>query len=109
MFLQFLQITSLFHYRSLLYKHFVTPIYPALHQFAEGLKLFGVLQAMRDEPEIMHPIFTESNCFKWNVEDFLQNLEVKFADEGSNKFVKEVDNFKYFSDLVEQMSVRGTV
>ncbi len=64
---------------------------------------------MRDEPEIMHPIFTESNCFKWNVEDFLQNLEVKFADEGSNKFVKEVDNFKYFSDSVEQMSVRGTV
>ena len=80
-----------------------------MHQFADGLKLFGVLNEVQLEPDVMRPVFTSSTCFKWQAVEFLQNLQVHFSDEGSNLYDKEVDTFKYFSDLVEQMSVRGNL
>ena len=97
------------NYRSLFYKTHVTPVYTSLHQFAEGLKLFGVLDAIKDSPDIMRTLFSMSGgaAFAWKVEDFLSEIDVVYSPHGSNLFMKEVDTYKYFCDVVEQLSIGG--
>ena len=97
-----------FFFRSLFYKKIVAPVYISLHQFEEGLKLFGVLQSIIESPSIMKPLFTvHSNAFRWTAGEFLTGLDILYSPSGSNFFEKEVDIFKHFSDLVEQMSLEG--
>ena len=98
-----------FNYRSLFYKTHVTPVYTSLHQFAEGLKLFGVSDAINDSPDIMTTLFTMSGgaVFSWRVEDFLSEIDVVYSPRGSNLYMKEIDIYKYFCDVVEQLSIGG--
>eukprot|EP00794_Sanderia_malayensis_P011469 gene11469-12665_t len=94
--------------QSLFYKQIISPVYTSLHQFEEGLRLFGVLQAIKESPAVCRPLFTmHGHIFKWEPGEFLASLEVLHSPAGSNAFDKEVDTFKYFSDLVEQMSVES--
>ena len=99
----------IFNYRSLFYKTHVTPVCTSLHQFAEGLKLFGVLDAIKESPDIMRTLFTMSGSvvFAWKVEDFLSQIDVVYSPHGSNLYMKEVDTYKYFCDVVEQLSIAG--
>ena len=79
-----------------------------MHQFAEGLELFGVMDAIKEFPQIMRPLFTAGDSiFEWDLEGFLSMIQVAYSPVGSNLYQKEIDTFKYFSDILEQVSIGG--
>ena len=84
-------------------------MYTSLHQFAEGLTLFGVLDAIKESPDIMRSLFMKSGgaVFDWRVKDFLSQIDAVYSPHGSNLYMKEVDTYKYFCDVVEQLLIGG--
>ena len=100
---------SIFNSRLLFHKTHVTPVYISLHQFAEGLKLFSVLDAIKESLDIMRTLFTlsGSGVFAWKLEDGLPQIDIVYSPHGSNLYMKEVDTYTYFCNVVEQLSIAG--
>ena len=75
---------------------------PMLHQISSGLQVFGILDSIKEHPQLLEPVFTESSFFKPNADTFIDNIVGSFREDGSNDKLIEIDVFKYFTDFIEE-------
>jgi hypothetical protein len=79
-----------------------------LDQISYGLQLFGILDSMKKNPQLLEPVFnTASSFFKPNADTFLGNMMGNFSEHGSNVKMVEVDVYKYFTDFIEDCECSG--
>ena len=79
---------------------------PALHHLTSGLDIHGLLAVIRNNETAFEECFVKRNR-KLVVEDLLGIISTEFSENGSNKFEKEVDIYKYFIDFLEYCSDNG--
>ena len=79
---------------------------PALHQLTSHLDIHGLLAAIRNSKTAFEECFINRNR-KLVVEDLLGILSTEFSEKRSNKFEKEMDIYKYFTDFLEYCSDNG--
>ena len=80
-----------------------------LKEFAEGLKLFGLLEAIRANPEITKPLFVADNG-PVDANYLFSLMCPQFSAEGSTKKVYEdqiMDNLQDFLFCLEDEAVTG--
>ena len=75
---------------------------PMLHQISSGLQVFGILDSIKEHPQLLEPVFIESSFFKPNADTFIDNIVGSFSEDGSNDKLIEIDVFKYFTDFIEE-------
>mgnify|MGYP002803922089 FL=1 len=74
---------------------------PMLHQISSGLQVLGILDSIKEHPQLLEPVFTESSFFKPNADTFI-DIVGSFSEDGSNDKLIEIDVFKYFTDFIEE-------
>ena len=81
-----------------------------IHQFMEGLKLYGVLQMMQHNPEGGRLLMCHSEVWHTTPQEFLDSLQQpEYSAEGSNLRKVEVDVFTYLVQFLEDLSSEGKV
>ena len=76
---------------------------PILHQLTSGLDIHGLLAVIRNNKTEFEECFVKSNS-KLVLEDLLGITSTEFSENRSNKFEKEVDIYKYFTDFLQYCS-----
>ena len=76
---------------------------PMLDQLTTGLSSFGVIDAVKENRVIMEPLFVakHSTYFVPTTDQFLDDTDAAFREDGSNRKEKEVDIHKFFCDFVQ--------
>ena len=69
-----------------------------LKELEQEINLFGVLNAVRQQPRLFEDIFVESNKFDITVDDIFDSVEVRYSQ---SQFLKEKDVFKYYCDTIQ--------
>lgn len=100
-----LPLSSTIH-RSMYIKTYVEPKLPMLSQLADGLKLFGVLQAMQRYPSVMKPLFTAEERKIFTSDDFSAMLVTTFSVSQIKKD-QEIQTYKAFADFVQSLQYGG--
>ena len=82
-----------------------------LNEFAEGLKLCGVLEAVRAHPEIVKELFVRGNESHIADANYVYSLmSPEYSDDGTSKRVLEnsiMDHFQDFLMALEDESIYG--
>ena len=92
--------------RSLFIKYYLTPKLPMLDQLAEGLKLFGVLDLVREHEDEMRHIFTH-NASSIVTDDQTIDLFKPFYDDNTQRKEMEINTYKAMCDFVEELHHQG--
>ena len=94
---------------SICYKAIMEPIFPMVQQIKDGLSLFGLLNAIREDNRLFEVLFTpvKSSIFEIKPDDFSDSLEYDYSEMGSNKRELEIKTTKCFMDLIEEMGNDG--
>ena len=71
---------------------------PIFDQLTNGLCVFGVMDAMRKDKNIMKPLFvaTHSAYFMPTADQMFDGLDAAFSQDCSNQKEKEADIYKFF-------------
>lgn len=90
--------------RSIYFNTVILHATPALQQLVDGIALNGLLDAIREKPKIYEVIFTKkaNSLFTWSYEDFMENFEAEYSEQGSIKHAAEVNCHKAFMDAMEE-------
>lgn len=93
--------------RTICIKSCIVPKIPMIKELEQGMNLFGVLNAVRQQPRLFEGVFVESGQFDITLDDLLDSLEVCYSQ---SQFLKEAeeDVFKYFSDTMQSIAHSGT-
>lgn len=94
--------------RSICIKSCIEPKIPMIKELEQGMNLFGVLDAVKQQPRLFEGVFSaESSQFDVTVDDLLDSLEVHYSQ---SQFLKEAeeDAFKYFCDTMQNIAHAGT-
>lgn len=83
----------------------IEPLVPCVQQLKEGLNVDGLLSYIKKSPEKFRKFFV----IKKNLdeESLLSLLQPSYSMEGSNKYVLEVDIFKYLTSFIENIFYDG--
>lgn len=73
-----------------------------INQVKEGLAVYGVLDAIQNEPELFKPVFVPGEMFIVTSEEFLDELTVTYSEKQQEKIAEE-NTFKHFCDFVEHL------
>ena len=78
---------------------------PMLDQLVVGLNYCDVMVAVKGHPSIMEPIFVVKYASKFSpsANTLLDEIVADFSEDGSNLKMKEIDTFKFFSDLLQDL------
>ena len=80
-----------------------------LHQFMEGLELYGILDFFKSNYEAGRSLMCSGNVFMPTPDDFIDDMnEPEYSVEGGNRHKLEVDVFAYFIQFLEDFSDEGT-
>ncbi len=82
----------------------VAPLIPMVDQIREGLDVHGIVEILKEDRVNWQPIFTPSDTFSIDGDTFLDNVIPMYSDAGSNKYEKEINTYKAFSDCVQSMA-----
>ena len=85
----------------------VVPKIPMLKDLEEGLQLYGLSQLIKQNSEVLEPVFTQSDKFNITADNFLEKLIVHYSQQQLYKS-KEEDVFKFFADFVQALFYEGT-
>ena len=80
---------------------------PQLLQLQDGLSTCNLLSAIQNQPQIWEPVFVASETYQMKADDFLDQLVPQYSMSQELRS-KEVDTFKYFSDVIQKIGA-GTV
>ena len=78
-----------------------------LDQLVDGLRSFGMLCCIKQNPKLMEQVFTRSATFSVHAETFLENIAGNFSETGSNFKEVEIDIFKFFCEYIEDCEDEG--
>lgn len=84
----------------------VVPKIPMLKDLEDGLRLYGLSQSIKQNPNAFEAVFTVSDKFSITAENFLEKLIVHCSKQQLYKS-KEEDVFKFFADFVQALSYEG--
>ena len=79
-----------------------------LNQMIEGLRSFGMLECIKENAELLEPVFAKSTIFSVKAETFLETTRGEFSESGSNTKEVEINIYKFFSDYIEDCEYSGT-
>ncbi|CAB3987907.1 G2 M phase-specific E3 ubiquitin- ligase-like [Paramuricea clavata] len=88
--------------RSITVKAVIEPQLSMLSQLEEGMRMYGFLQEVKDNPELFRPVFVAdaSSMFDVSPDEFLSDVIVTYNERQVEKHAEE-DTFKHFCDFVE--------
>ncbi|KAL9951675.1 hypothetical protein ACROYT_G044393 [Oculina patagonica] len=89
--------------KSLLLKSFLEPKIAMIEQMAQGLSLFGVLDAMRKHSSLLASVFTPEGWSDVTCDELMQLMIPDFSDDGTRMKELEVNAFKYFADFITSL------
>ena len=75
---------------------------PLPHEIMNGLQGYGLMDLIKNHPDVFESAFCPTEDFKWTYAEFSELLTPEFNEEGSSKKKMEVDVFKFFMDFVER-------
>ena len=104
-FLYFL-IFGMFFLRCICLNDAVVPKIPMLKDLEEGLQLYGLSQLIKQNSDVLEPVFTQSDRFSITADNFLEKLIVHYSQQQLYKS-KEEDVFKFFADFVQALFYEG--
>ena len=78
-----------------------------LDQMIEGLRSLGMLECIRENAELLEPVFAKAIIFSANAEIFLETMLGEFSESGSNSKESEINIYKYFSDYIQECEYSG--
>ncbi len=83
-------------------KAVIEPQLSILSQLEEGLRMYGFLQEVRNDPDLFQPLFVAdaSSMFDVSPNEFLDDVIVTYSERQVEKHAEE-DTFKDFCDIVE--------
>ncbi|XP_078490016.1 ubiquitin-protein ligase E3C-like [Ciona intestinalis] len=87
--------------QSIFIKSKIEPCLPVLVGIAEGLECYKIRDIVKSHVELLQPVFCPSSLFTWDHNNFLQILKPSFAEDGSNKKMKEMTTYKAFLDFTD--------
>lgn len=89
-------------------KAVIQPQLGMLAQLEEGLKLYGFLQEVKNNPDFFWPLFVDdaSSMFDVSPDEFLTDVMVTYSERQVEKHAEE-DTFKHFCDFVEFLCHAG--
>ena len=87
--------------RSMVIKAKVEPLLPIIEEICNGLRCYNICDLVKQNPDIMRPVFCRNGSFVWNYTDFVKSLKPQFSEAGGNKKPLEVTTYKALLDVVE--------
>ena len=79
-----------------------------IHQFMDGLKMYDILEMLRENPRRGQLLMCSSSVWHTTPEEFIQNLEEpKYSPQGSNQHKLEIDTYAYLIQFLEELSTEG--
>lgn len=78
-----------------------------LDQMIEGLRSFGMLECIKENAELLEPVFGNSTIFSVNAETFIESVCGEFSESGSNAKDVEINIYKFFTDYIEDCEWSG--
>lgn len=87
------------------FKEEVEPSMAALQQFSEGLDINNLLATMRANKALFKTCFVHQGEEDFDI--LVELFHPDYSEKGSNRYVKEVDIFKYFHDFLETCFYNG--
>lgn len=78
---------------------------PMLDQLIVGLNYCDVIAAVKENRTVMEPIFVAkyASWFCPSANTLLDEITADFSEDGSNLKMKEIDTFKFFNDLLQDL------
>ena len=73
---------------------------PMMDQLINGLGWFGVIDAATENKVVMEAIFVAKHSINF-ADQFLDNIDGDFSEDGSNHKEREIDIFKFFCDFLQ--------
>ena len=76
-----------------------------LDQLTVGLNYCDVMMAVKENRSVMEPLFVARYAARFcpSANTLLDEIIPDFSEDGSNLKVKEIDTFKFFSDLLQDL------
>ena len=71
-----------------------------MDQLINGLGSFGVIDAATENKVVMEAIFVAKHSINF-ADQFLDNIDGDFSEDGSNHKEREIDIFKFFCDFLQ--------
>ena len=91
----------MFIFRSIVIKAKVEPMLPVIEEIINGLNCYNIFNMIKQNPNVMRPVFCHGNQFEWHYEEFVNSLQPVFSEEGSSKRMLEVTTYKALLDVIE--------
>ena len=78
---------------------------PMLDQLIIGLNYCDVMVAVKENRIVMEPIFVAkyASWFCPSANTLLDEITADFREDGSNLKMKEIDTFRFFNDLLQDL------
>ena len=80
---------------------------PQMLQIKSGLANCGMIKYIESNPELWRVLFESGNTFKISAEELLEQIVVHFSVSQLAK-EKEIDTYKFFSDVLEGINSGGS-
>ena len=76
---------------------------PSLQQLVEGLEIYGLLDVIRSQPDVLRYAFTPNKDLDWVFETLENDMSPLYSNDGSSQKSLEINSFKALTDAMEQM------
>ena len=87
--------------RSLVIKAKLEPLLPIIEEICKGLNCYNICDLVKQNPDVMRPVFCRTGSFEWTYENFVDALKPQFSQDGGNKKPLEVTTYKALLDFIE--------
>ena len=84
----------------------VGDLLPQLQQLQEGLQLYGLLDSLRQYPDIWEDLFVVGKGTEVTANSLLENFEVLHSDQQMKRNA-EADTYTYFCDFIHSVYLNG--
>ena len=99
-------ILFLFFYRAICMHDQSPTILSSISKLEEGLKTYGLLKSIREQPLIWEPVFVSGSAPSLTATAFLNELLVDFSLSDVKK-QKEIDVFYHFTNYIQSLNTDG--
>ena len=79
---------------------------PQLLQLEEGLQTYGILESVRQHPDVWEVVFVEGKGLQVTSNSLLENIDVIYSERQLER-ASEADTFQYFSDFLHDVHMGG--
>ena len=71
------------------------------------MKTHGLRSIIRKEKELFQSVFCKNDLFEWNFDEFDNEFEIEYSNDGSLMKHLEINTMKAFTDTMEAIFYEG--